>query len=179
MRGLRAIFETAPELQGAVATADADPVAALAALYAGDAHRFINFYGPPGTITTVPYHAVMGIEDPNVPPEALDLAGKVVFVGYSDLFDPGQPDRFHTVFTREDGVDLSGVEIAATTFANLLTNRSLTQLDHLGAAALLLVFGLLLGALAYALPVYVGVPAALILILGYGGRPTGCSSSVP
>lgn len=169
MRGLRAIFEAAPELQGAVATADADPVAVLAALYAGDAHRFINFYGPPGTITTVPYHAVMGIEDPNVPAEALELAGKVVFVGYSDLFDPGQPDRFHTVFTREDGVDLSGVEIAATTFANLLTNRSLTQLDHLGAAALLLVFGLLMGALAYALPVYVGVPAALILSFGYGG----------
>jgi adenylate cyclase len=52
-----------------------------------------------------------------------------VFVGYSDLCDARQPDRFYTVFTREDGVDLSGVEIAATGFADLLTNRSLTPVD--------------------------------------------------
>jgi adenylate cyclase len=168
MHGLRAAFARSPDLEETAESDDAHPVAALAAMYEGDAHRFINFYGPPGTITTVPYHAVLGIEDPNVSPEALNLAGKVVFVGYSDLFDPGQPDRFHTVFTREDGVDLSGVEIAATTFANLLTNKSLAPLDHRHAAALLLLFGLALGVLAYALPVYVGVPAAVVLILGYG-----------
>jgi adenylate cyclase len=171
MRGLRMIFEGLPDLwdgfEAQPSGPSADAVPALAAMYAGDAHRFINFYGPPGTITTVPYHAVLGIEDPNVPPEALDLEGKVVFVGYSDLFDPGQPDRFHTVFTRDDGVDLSGVEIAATTFANLLTDRALAQIDHLGAVLLLLLFSLALGVLAYALPVYVGVPAVLILIAAY------------
>ena len=68
---------------------------ALEALYAGDAHRFLNFYGPPGTIPTVPYQAVLKGADPNLSPEALDFTGKVVFVGYSDLFDPGQPDRFY------------------------------------------------------------------------------------
>jgi hypothetical protein len=107
----------------------ADPItplqAALRDLYTGPGQRYINFYGPPGTIAAVPYHAVISGSDPNVPPEALDFSGKVVFVGYLDLFDPGQPDRFHTVFTRADGVDLAGVEIAATAFANLLTDRSL------------------------------------------------------
>ena len=51
---------------------------------------------------------------------APDLQGRVVFVGYSDLFEPDQPDRFYTVFTGSDGIDLSGVEIMATAFANLL-----------------------------------------------------------
>ena len=54
-----------------------------------------------------------------------DLKGRVVFVGYSDLYEPDQPDRFYTVFTGADGVDLSGVEIMATAFANLLTDRTL------------------------------------------------------
>ena len=30
-----------------------------------------------------------------------DFTGKVVFVGFSDLYDPGQPDRFYTVFTND------------------------------------------------------------------------------
>ena len=49
------------------------PEQALEHLYAGESHRFLNFYGPPGTITTVPYHAVINGGDPNVPAEALDF----------------------------------------------------------------------------------------------------------
>ena len=49
----------------------------------------------------------------------------MVFVGYSDLYDPDQPDRFYTSFTGKDGVDLSGVEIMATAYANLLSQRTL------------------------------------------------------
>ncbi|MGH8647585.1 MAG: CHASE2 domain-containing protein, partial [Gammaproteobacteria bacterium] len=94
---------------------------ALVSLYQGGDHRYLNFYGPPGTITTIPYHAVVKGDAPNR--EALDFTKKIVFVGYSDLYDPGQPDRHYTVFTRDDGVDLSGVEIAATAFGNLLTDR--------------------------------------------------------
>jgi adenylate cyclase len=141
---------------------------ALEALYRGDAHRYINFYGPPGTIPTVPFQAVLQGEDPNLAPEALDFRGKAVFVGYSDLYDPGQPDRFYTVFTNDDGVDLSGVEIAATTYANLLTDRSLTPIDPRLAVAALLVFGVLLGTLVYGLPGWVGVPIALALASAYG-----------
>ena len=140
---------------------------AIEHLYAGEDHRFINFYGPPGTITTVPYHAVINGGDPNVPEEALDFRGKVVFVGYSDMFDPGQPDRFFTVYTRDDGVDLSGVEIAATGFANLLTNRALAPVAGWDAIAILFTFGLLIGLLVYALPAYVGVPVALLLAFGF------------
>ncbi len=93
----------------------------------------------------------------------------MVFVGFSDLYDPGQPDRFYTVFTREDGVDLSGVEIAATSFANLLTNRSLTPVDLWTAVAILLLFGIILGTSAYLLPATVGVPVTIILVVVYAG----------
>ena len=172
MRSLREIFERAGDRLGSFdATSPAEPrillEEALEYLYAGEAHRFLNFYGPPGTITTVPYHAVIKGGDPNVPDEALDFRDKVVFVGYSDMFDPGQPDRFYTVYTRDDGVDLSGVEIAATGFANLLTNRSLTPIAGWYALAILAVFGLVIGLLVYALPAYVGVPVALLLAAGF------------
>jgi len=173
MRMLRGIYERARERLGTFdATSPADPPIlpeqALEALYAGAAQRFLNFYGPPGTIRNVPYHAVITGGDPNVPAEDLDFTGKVVFVGYSDLFDPGQPDRFYTVYTRDDGVDLSGVEIAATGFANLLTNRSLVPLGGWQALGMLLVFGLVVGTIVYALPAFIGVPIAFVLAGGFG-----------
>ncbi|NTU61189.1 MAG: CHASE2 domain-containing protein, partial [Caldiserica bacterium] len=86
-------------------------------------HRVLNFYGPPGSITTIPYHVAATDGAPDAGLNLPDLTGKVVFVGFSDLYDPGQPDRFYTVFTNADGVDLSGVEIAATAFGNLLTQE--------------------------------------------------------
>ena len=173
MRGLRGIYDSAPDTLGDIESTSAAqprilPEQALEALYAGEASRFLNFYGPPGTITTVPYHAVIKGGDPNVPDEALDFTGKVVFVGYSDLFDPGQPDRFYTVFTRDDGVDLSGVEIAATGFANLLTNRSLSPVDGWTAMVMLAGFGLFMGLVVYAMPAYLGVPVAFVLAGVYG-----------
>lgn len=131
---------------------------ALVELYQGPNVRYLNFYGPPGTITTIPFQEVI-----NASGDVPDLSGKVVFVGYSDLYDAGQPDRFYTVFTSDDGVDLSGVEIAATSFANLLTNRALKPLDTLPTAAVLTAFGLVMGALVYLLPALWGVPLALTL----------------
>ena len=100
---------------------------------------------------------------------ATDLKGKVVFVGLSDLYDPGQPDRFYTVFTNDDGVDLSGVEIAATAFANMLTDRSLRQVGPLATATILLLIGLVLGAGIYLLSASIAVPLALLLSGVYVG----------
>ncbi|MGH8523787.1 MAG: CHASE2 domain-containing protein, partial [Gammaproteobacteria bacterium] len=140
---------------------------ALTKLYAGDPYRHINFYGPPGTIPTVPYHAVIQGGDPNLKKGALDFTGKVVFVGFSDLFDPGQPDRFYTVFTREDGVDLSGVEIAATVFGNLLSDRTLKPLGVPETGMVLLLFGLVMGTIVYSLPAVAGVPLSLLLATIY------------
>ncbi len=140
---------------------------ALTRLYDSDPHRYLNFYGPAGTIATIPYAAVIKGRDPNLQEGALDFTGKVAFVGYSDLYDPGQPDRFYTVFTRSDGVDLSGVEIAATAFGNLLTDRTLKPLGTLAAALALVSFGTLMGAIVYLLPAVAGVPLSLALAALY------------
>jgi adenylate cyclase len=144
---------------------------ALVALYAGARDRYLNFYGPPGTITTVPYSKLVrqgpkeGFIGVGLTTEAdamPDLRDRVVFVGYSDLFEPDQPDRFYTVFTGSDGIDLSGVEIMATAFANLLTDRTLRPANAAISAGLLLIFGLLVGALASSLPALWAIPLTLV-----------------
>lgn len=176
MLGTRRLFEQEPELAARMAKSPAlsqatdqsgRTIRALLGLYAGDNGRYLNYYGPPGTINTVPYPAVIKGEDPNFSAKALDFTGKVVFVGYSDLYDPGQPDRFYTSFTRGDGVDLSGVEIAATAFANLLTDRSVQPLRPGTALLVLLMFGMVIGALLYLTPAVLGVTLAFSLAALY------------
>ena len=96
-------------------------LAALAALYGGPDSYYINFYGPS---RDDPLHPIPIASDGGSGETAArsgSLSNNMVFVGYSDLYDPDQPDRFYTSFTGKDGVDLSGVEIMATAYANLLT----------------------------------------------------------
>lgn len=142
---------------------------ALAGLYRGEDDRYLNFYGPPGTITTLPYHAFIGEGDPRFDAADLDMTNKIVFVGSSDLFDPGQPDRFFTAFTNADGVDLSGVEIMATAFANLLDDRGIRQIGSFDTIWVLLAIGGLFGFIVYRLPAMIGVPTVLVLAALYGG----------
>lgn len=170
MQATYRLFDKDPELAARVAATTADPsgrTAALLGLYDGDNERYLNYYGPPGTIPTLSYQAVIKAADPKLPAPTLDVAGKVVFVGYSDLFDPGQPDRFFTVFTRDDGVDLSGVEIAATAFANLLADQSLKPLDASTTLLALLVFGMVVGSVVYLTPAVLGVTLAMVLAGAY------------
>ncbi len=180
MGSLRAAFNGDPDLKNRVKESNAltddyeeslDPrrrILALNALYAGPSDRYLNFYGPPCTIKTIPYHALVGPDYKGRKPTLEDFSNKVVFVGYSDLFEPEQPDHFYTVFTGADGVDLSGVEILATAFANLLTDRALRPSEALVAAAIVLAFGFVIGASVYFLPALVAVPLAIAMSGLYG-----------
>ena len=161
MRALRAHYFTHTNESDVSPLATISP--ALQSMYQGSSYRYLNFYGPPGTIRTIPYHAVINGSDPNVADADMDFTNKVVFVGYSDLFDPGQPDRFYTVFTNAEGVDLSGVEIAATAFANLLNDHSLALPDGYTAPLILFSFGFMVGLIAYLFPALFGV--ALVVLL--------------
>ena len=141
----------------------------LIGMYSGPDHRFLNFYGPPGTIRTLPYHTLAAVEvNESGASAAVDLKDKTVFVGFSDLFDPGQPDRFYTVYTNDEGVDLSGVEIAATAFANLLGERSVHGLPNPLGLAVPFVFGLTAALMLCLLPAIVAVPLVLALSSAYG-----------
>ena len=93
----------------------------------------------------------------------------MVFVGYSDLYDPDQPDRFYTSFTGKDGVDLSGVEIMATAYANLLSQRTLQPSATMISALAVVAFGLIAGILAYLLPATLAVPAVFAFTALYAG----------
>ena len=75
----------------------------------------LNLYGPPRAIRTLEFSDL--IAQPDV--FAADINGATVFVGYSAEDQPDQRDGFYTAFTRKDGLDISGVELAATAYANL------------------------------------------------------------
>ncbi|MCC8995686.1 MAG: adenylate/guanylate cyclase domain-containing protein [Nitrosomonas sp.] len=110
-------------------------------LYAGDQIRYLNFYGPPRSITTIPYYQALQAERKN-------LEGKVVFVGFSGATQSEQEivwDDYPTVFSNPDGLYISGVEIAATAFANLLENKPVRSLSLTGNLSILFLLGFAIG----------------------------------
>lgn len=146
--------------------ASADPAGTetlrkLVDIYAGDDARYLDFYGPPRTIATLSYADALAVAG------AASFAGKAVFVGFSGASAAEQDrvrDHYPTVFSREDGVDLSGVEIAATAFANLLEARAVHPLPLGLQLVLAVLLGCALGALAYLLPQ--GFAYAALLVAG-------------
>jgi len=115
--------------------------------YTEESSRFLNFYGPPGTIEHLSYESLLNDYE-NVA-EKLNLRNKIVFVGALAMSPINQTDGFYTVFTSDDGVDLSGVEIAATAFANLLERRSIFPINIIGRFVICLLFGACIGFLSY------------------------------
>ena len=92
MHDLRQVFRSDADLGSEVlARLDRDPalardpelarrLRALALIYAGPDSRYVNYYGPPRSIRTVPYEdTVMGL-----PGDPSQWRGKAVFVGFSE-----------------------------------------------------------------------------------------------
>jgi adenylate cyclase len=154
-----ALLETTP-----LPEAEQRVMRTLIELYGGPDSRYLNFYGPPGAVLTVPGYQVLGKSS------AMEaLAGRVVFIGLSDLDNPHEDD-FPTVFSRADGVEIAGVEIAATAFANLLDDRLVQPVAPWVAVAWLGLFGCAIGLIARRLPAAIAVPTALLTaILLYSG----------
>lgn len=124
-------------------------VEALLQLHRGEDVAYLDFHGPARTVPTVSYADVTAASAP-----AGLLRGKMVFVGYSAASAGAQDrlrDDYRTVFSDDTGVDLSGVEIAATAFANLREGRVLRRWPAPAEAAFLAGWGLLLGAMAWRL----------------------------
>jgi adenylate cyclase len=148
-------------LLSAMPSADAALLESLVALFTGAPSQYLRYYGPPGTVRTIPYDRVIEEARAAGPAVANDLAGTCIFVGYSELSVASKVDGFRTVFSSDEGIDLSGVEMAATTFANLLTNRPLRLVAPELTLALFVAFGLALGMLVFRLPAGFAVPAVL------------------
>lgn len=140
----------------------------LVELYAGHEKHYLNFYGPPRTIRTIPYYQVL--QQNHLQNRPLNLKGKVVFVGVSAAKFGEQDklrDDYATVFKQSDGLQISGVEIAATAFTNLLENQTLHPIARAYAALLLFLFGCAICLFYFALPDRIVFIAVTLLLLIY------------
>ena len=143
-----------------------------AAPLAPETEPYLNFYGPPRSIPTLPFAKVLQDARSGAPAGASSVAGKAVFIGYSAASPAGQDrlrDDYRTVFSQADGFDLSGVEIAATAFGNLLEGRQLQALSLPGRLALAALMGLALGLMCFSLRPPLALLAVLVFALVYLG----------
>lgn len=175
MRDLRDRFEGDPALAQQVRdmlersdVRQADPqryrlLKALINVYAGEETRYVNYYGPPGTIPTIHYDQALKIGMPDGP--NFDVKDKVVFVGLSEVLLAERKDSFYTVFSKANGVFIGGVEIAATAFLNILDDTIVRPLGVLTHLVLVLLWGVAIGVVCRLLPVSV----AAMTSLGLGG----------
>ena len=137
-------------------------------MYQSAKSRFLNFYGPPGTILTVSYHKMLELQEEAVSKQKhLDLSGKAVFIGLSERTLSEQNDGFYTVFSQSSGLDLSGVEIAATAFANLIEEKPLHPISFWAHLIVLFLWGAAIGIICYRLPTLIGAGATIGLSVVY------------
>ncbi len=148
-------------------------IASLVNVYASHEKNYLNFYGPPRSIKTIPYYQI--VQPGGYPVErnllaAMDFKDKVVFVGFSGATQPEQDivrDDYHTVFSNPDGLFISGVEIAATAFANLLENKPVRPLPLSGSFGMLFLFGFTMGMACMMLSTRESVALGVIVLFAY------------
>jgi serine phosphatase RsbU (regulator of sigma subunit) len=118
---------------------------ALIKMYGGATSRYINYYGPPRTITTIPYYKALQIKDGMYDGKPMDIKGKAVFVGLSEILLADRKDSFYTVFSTADGIFVSGVEIMASVFANIKEDTPVQPISLKSYIIVVLFWGMLLG----------------------------------
>jgi adenylate cyclase len=181
LRDIREVFESDPTLakkmgaeleRSRIVTTDADAYRVLKSLikmYGGANRRYLNYYGPPRTISTLPFYQALRLTEGSGGDQRIDLKGKAVFVGLSEILLTQRQDSFYTVFSRANGVFISGVEIAATAFANLLDDTPVQPVGSYAYILIILAWGFLVGVIGrMAAPVVAvaGIVGLSILYLG-------------
>jgi adenylate cyclase len=125
-------------------------IQSLLSLYRRSEVSYLNFHGPPRSIATVSYHEVLLSRDGDPKVRSVNnFEGKAVFVGFSAFSQPGQDrirDDYQTVFSQRSGLNISGVEIAATAFANLLEDRPVRPIPFPWQLGIVALWGIALGA---------------------------------
>ncbi|MGE5285235.1 MAG: CHASE2 domain-containing protein, partial [Actinomycetota bacterium] len=177
MRKIRGNFQVDPdigermrkELEGSKEIAG-DPersrlVRALIHLYEGSNNRFIDYYGPPRTITTIPYHEALQIRDGAVGERKIDLKDKAVFIGLSEAMLAERKDSFYTVFSRANGIFIGGVEISATAFSNILDDTPVRPVGLLPYFLIVVLWGVATGIMCR----YFHVGIAALGVVGLSG----------
>ena len=180
IREIREIFEDEPQVaermlkelqKEQILTTNSKKIQILKSLikmYQSPNSSYLRFYGPPGTITTIPYYQVLQSHGKgDLGQKQFDFNGKAVFVGLSERSPDEQKDGFPTFFTESSGLDISGVEIAATAFANLLEDKPVQPLSFWPHITTLLLWGVVMGLVCYLFPTFVAAMSALGLMVLY------------
>lgn len=190
---LRDIFKHKPQIpekmieeleKSQLSTADAEKnriLKSLIKIYQGPDNRYLNFFGPSYTISTIPFYEVLQFSKSNGNAESMysSFHDKVVFIGSSGSLTVAQKDSFFTVFSEPNGVDLCGVEIAATAFANLLEDMPIQPLCFYTYLVLIFLWGLALGIFCLRLPSLIsagsvaGISALYFIIALHQFKNTG------
>jgi adenylate cyclase len=162
------MLDTLNSIGHALPTNKKQTLLALIKMYQGPDSRFLNFYGPPGTIPTIPYYQFVQRKQNRIVSDGIvDFKGKAVLIGVSEQMRPEQKDGFHTVFSKASGIDISGVEIAATAFANLHENLLVRPLNSPLSLAVVFCWGLILGFLCLVLPTLMASSAVVAICALY------------
>ncbi|MBT8363104.1 MAG: CHASE2 domain-containing protein, partial [Deltaproteobacteria bacterium] len=136
-------------------------------MYAAPNSRYINYYGPPRTITTVPYHQALQLRDGKVGDRQYEIKGKTVFVGLSEILLADRKDSFYTVFSQANGIFISGVEIAATAFSNIIENTPVKPIGLLFHILIILLWGILAGIVCRIFSIKIGALSVVGLSILY------------
>lgn len=112
----------------------------LSAIYFGPGIRYFNFYGPPGAFSTLRYETLAAGSEA-LHPIADSLRGKALFIGFAEYEQPEASEHFTTPFTTGESIKLSGVELAATAYANLLDGSSIVTATRWQRALIALSLG--------------------------------------
>ncbi|HEY7771756.1 MAG TPA: adenylate/guanylate cyclase domain-containing protein [Marinagarivorans sp.] len=142
----KAFFDAATQSQrvlsdkqaGTTKTPDKAAVKLLHTIFSQREPLLINFFGGPQTLTTLDIATAFDLSTPALKNQ---VGGKVVYIGYLETRQTEQQDAYATVYTSNSGIDISGVEISATVFANLKHNRFIRTLPK--ALTLLIVLSFL------------------------------------
>ncbi|MFO0992053.1 MAG: adenylate/guanylate cyclase domain-containing protein [Hyphomicrobiales bacterium] len=119
--------------------------------------RYLWLYGPPGTIQTIslPDFLVGGVH------ASESGQSTAIIVGASDPSATNYPDTFPSFFQSESDAGISGVELAATAYLNLLHGHRLMRLSPYAELILIVLAAVGLGMLARLAP----RPALIIIPL--------------
>lgn len=127
-----------------------------------DSH-FVNHYGSARAIPTIPYHQLI---KQTLRPKS-DFDGKAVFVGFSEDFKPEERLGFYNAFSRPEGINISEVEIAATSFSNLLEGAAVYPIHAGFALILVLLWGFLLTLFCHLVDIKLAALGTVLLAIGY------------
>lgn len=109
---------------------------------------YLWFYGVPGSIKTVSIRDILSGKIP----EAIraSTSATAVFVGVSDPTMSNYKDSYPSMYRGKTGAEISGVELAATAYLNLLSGHNLHRLPWLREALVCGIYAFVLGFLARA-----------------------------